>query len=174
MLRCDNPGTLFPSRVRQDPLMLMMPGILGLGLGHWAGPRCSAQMCHSPASSLPQFPCYQRPQSILGDVLPGSFHRSASLLQPALTQAPWQVGNSCIFWLFWQHPYTPAGWFFLPHGLNARFRNSEGFVLAKLELKCVLSRQPFSTRQPHKGNFHCRQKLSCLWHCKSSSEVIHR
>lgn len=58
---------------------------------------------------------------------------------------------------------------FLPHSLNARFRNTEGFVLAKLELKGVLS-----TRQPHKGNFHCRQKLSFLWLWKSSSEVIHR
>lgn len=86
MLGWDNPVTPFPGWDRQDPLVLMMLGFLGLGLG--AVPQPQACLSFPSASDL------KASSGIFS--LHHSFHLAASLLQPALTQ----VGNSCIFRLF--------------------------------------------------------------------------
>lgn len=130
-------------------------------------------MSHSPASSLPQFPCSQQPWGcILGDApstpywlwylvtspLVASFHASPEGGGKILSLLIILIASLHIHWV--DH--------FLPHNLSARFRRSEGYALAELELECAPSRWSLSTRQPHKRNFHFKQKHSPLWQQNSS------
>lgn len=90
-----------PTWVTQDCLTLPTVGFLGPDLGRWSGPWRSAQVCHSPVSSLPWIPCYQRPQSrIPGDVPSGSrqlWHLDISPLAAGFHMGPAAGGKFLLF-----------------------------------------------------------------------------